>query len=332
VTLPAPARVARLVAVTALLALPLAAAAQPGGKVARVGFILTGASEEVEHLARAFDDGLRALGWVQGQNVVVERRFAAGDPERLPGLAAELIRLNVDVIVTGSNPVVAAVKQRTATIPIVMALSRDPVGSGFVASLSRPGGNVTGLTNDPSPEMLGKHVELLKEVVPKASRIAVLWSPGSPGADTYRRSVETAARKLAVTAQPVEVRRSDDIEGAFAAMMRQRPDALLVVPDPVTFTERQHIARLAVAHRLPAVYFPREHVDAGGLMSYGSNLAYQFRRAAVYVDRILKGAKPGDLAVEQPAKFELVINLRAAKAIGVTIPLSLRLRADEVIE
>jgi len=314
------------------LSAPLAAEAQSAGKVHRIGFILTGAPNEIEHLSKAFDVGLRDLGYVEGRNTVFERRFAGGKQERLPALAAELVRLNVDVIVTGSNPVIAAVKQTTATIPVVMAVSRDPVGSGFIASLARPGGNITGLTNDPTPEILGKHVELLKEAVPRASRVALLWNPVPPGANTYKEIVERAARKLAVTMQSVEVRGREDFEGAFAAMVRERADGLVVLPDPVTFTDRSQIARLAARHRLPTMFFPREHVDSGGLMSYGSNLASQFQRAAVYVDKILKGAKPRDLPVEQPTKFELIINLKTAKALGLTIPQSLLVRADEIIE
>jgi putative ABC transport system substrate-binding protein len=316
-----------------LLATQLTAArAQPTAKVYRIGFLLTAARNEVEDLSRVLDDGLRELGYVEGRNIVLERRFAGGAQDRLPALAAELVRLNVDVIVTGSNPVIAAVKQATQTIPVVMAASRDPVGAGFIASVARPGGNITGLSNDPAPEIVGKNLELFKEAVPRASRVALLWNPVPPGADTYKKIVETAARKLAITLQVVEVRRRDELESAFAAMVRERADGLMVLPDPVTFTARSQVVLLAAKHRLPAVYWQREYVDIGGLMSYGSSLAYQFRRAAVYVDRILRGAKPGDLAVEQATKFELVINLNTAKTLGLTIPPSLRLRADYIIE
>jgi len=320
-----------LLASTALLVAPFTCNAQPRGKMYRIGYILTATADEQEHLGKALDEGLRELGYAEGRNLVFERRFAGGKQERLPALAAELVRLNVDVIVTGSNPVITAVKQATATIPVVMAVSRDPVGSGFIASLARPGGNITGLTNDPAPEILGKNLELFKEAVPKASRVALLWNPVPPGAETYKKAAESAARKLGVTLQGVEVRGRDELEGAFAAMVRERADGLMVLPDPVTFTARSQVVLLAAKHRLPAVYWQREFVDLGGLMSYGSNLAHQFRRAAVYVDKILKGAKPGDLPVEQAAKFELVINQKTAKALGLTIGQSLLNRADEII-
>jgi putative ABC transport system substrate-binding protein len=337
---PLPARAARaltipllaLAAVGVLIAAPATASAQPVGKVYRIGVILTASPDEVRGVATALDDGLRELGYVEGRNILVERRFAEGTPERLPALAAELVRLNVDVIVTGSNPVIVAVKQATATIPVVMAVSRDPVGSGFIASLARPGGNITGLANDPAPEILGKNLELLKEAVPKASRVALLWNPAQPGAETYRRAVESAARKLGVTLQPVEARRRDELEPAFAAMVRERANAVMVLPDSVFFSARSRIVDLAVKHRLAAMYAQRDYPVSGGLMSYGPNITDQFRRAAVYVDRILKGARPGELAVDQTATFELVINLKAAKAIGLSIPQSLRLRADRLIE
>jgi putative ABC transport system substrate-binding protein len=277
------------IAIAFLLLLPAAATtahAQATGKVYRIGYILTVAPSEAEHLTSALDEGLRELGYVEGRNVVFERRWAEGRQERLPALAAELVRLNVDVIVTGSNPVIAAVKQATTTIPVVMAASRDPVGAGFIASIGRPGGNITGLTNDPAPAILGKNLELLKEVVPGALRVALLWNPVPPGAESYKREVESAARKLAVTLRVLEVRGSDEIEGAFATMARERVDALVVLPDPITFTARSQVVLLAARHRLPVVYWQREYVDAGGLMSYGSDLAHQFRRAAVYVDKV----------------------------------------------
>ena len=315
-----------------LLAASLAADAQPTGKVYRIGFILTATPDETGHLSKALSEGLRELGYVEGRNVVFERRFAEGRQERLPALAAELVRLNVDVLVTGSNPVVAAVKQVTATIPVVMAVSRDPVGAGFIASLARPGGNITGFANDPAPEIIGKNVELLKEAVPRVSRVAFLWNPVPPGAGTYKNAVESAARNLGLTFQSVEVRGRDEFEGAFAAMVRERANGVVVAADPVTFGPRSQVVLLAARGRLPAVYGVREFAEAGGLMSYGPNIADQFRRAAIYVDKILKGAKPGDLAVEQARKFELVINLKIAKALGLTIPPSLLLRADQIIE
>ena len=313
------------------LAGPLAAGAQQADRVYRLGFIVTGARQEVEHLTRALDEELQRLGYVEGRNVLLERRFAGGRTERLPGLAAELVQLDLDIIVTGSNPVISAVKQATTTIPVVMAASRDPVGAGFIASLARPGGNITGLTSDPAPEILAKNLQLLKEAIPAASRVALLWNPAQAGAEAYRKAVERAAQALDVALQPVEIRGRSELEGLFATMAQAHLHALVVIPDPVVYTARAHIAALAAKHRLPSVYAHPEHVEAGSLLAYGSTIAHQFRRAAHYVDRILKGAKPADLQVEQPTKFELAINLRTAKALGLTIP-PLLARADQVIE
>ena len=315
-----------------LLAAPLVAAAQPTGKVYRIGFLVTATRDETGHLIGALSEGLRELGYLEGRNVLFELRFAEGRQERLPALAAELVQLKVDVLVTGSNPVIAAVKQATATIPVVMAVSRDPVGTKFIASLARPGGNITGLANDTAPEIIGKNLELLKEAAPRLSRVAFLWNPVPPGAGTSKNVVESAARNLGVTFQSVEVRGSNEFEGAFAAMVRERANGVVVAADPVTFGPRSQVVLLASRSRLPAVYGQREFAEVGGLMSYGPNIAAQFRRAAIYVDKILKGAKPSDLAVEQPTKLELVINLKTAKALGLTIPQSLLQRADQVIE
>jgi putative ABC transport system substrate-binding protein len=315
-----------------LLAAPLAVEAQQSGKVYRIGFILTATPTETEHLTKALSEGLRELGYVEGRNVVFQRRFAEGRQERLPALAAELVQLKVDVLVTGSNPVVAATKQVTATVPVVMAVSRDPVGAGFIASLARPGGNITGLANDPGPEIIGKYLELLKEAAPRVSRVAYLWNPVPPGAGTYKNAVESAARTLGVTFQSVEVRGREEFDAAFAAMVRERANGVVVAVDPVFVGPRSQVVLLAARNRLPAVYGLREFAEVGGLMSYGPNIADQFRRAATYVDKILKGAKPGDLAVEQATKFELVINLKTAKALGLTVPDSLLRRADEVIQ
>lgn len=325
---------ARLATVVILLlgALSLSVGAQQAGKVYRIGYIQTATPDEQAHLTKAFEDGMRELGYVEGRNVVFERRFAWGKQEQLPELAAELARLNVDVIVTGGNPVIAAVKKATSTIPVVMGASRDPVGSGFVASLARPGGNITGLANDAGLEIVGKHVEFLKEAVPRASRFAFLWNPLPPGAEAYRKIVESAAQKLGVSLQVVEVRGRDEFDGAFAAMARARVDGLVVQGDPIFFPARKQIVDLAMKHRLPTVTHAREFVEIGGLMSYGASLSRQFRRAAFYVDRILKGTKPGDLPVEQPTTFELVINLKTAQALGLAIPGILRLRADQLIE
>jgi putative tryptophan/tyrosine transport system substrate-binding protein len=316
----------------ALLVAPITANAQTRGKTYRIGYIQTATPEEQEPLTKAFDEGLRDLGYVEGQNVVVERRFAWGKQELLPDLAVQLVRLNVDVIVTGGNPVIAAVKQATSTIPIVMGSSRDPVGAGFIASLARPGGNITGSTNDTGLEIVGKYLELLKEVVPRASRIALLLNPLPPGAANYRKAVESAAKSLGVILLVVEARGRDEFEAAFAAMAREHIDGVVVQSDPIFFTARKQIVELATKNRLPAVYHAREVAEIGGLLSYGGSLDYQFRRAAVYVDKILKGAKPADLAVEQSTKIELVVNLTTAKALGLTIPQKLLLRADRVIE
>ncbi len=308
-----------------------AASAQSAARIFRVGYIVVATPEEQAHLTRAFEDALRDLGYVEGRNVVFERRFAHGDAQRLPDLAAELVKLAPDVIVTGGNPVIAAVRRTATTIPVVMGISRDPVGAGFVASYGRPGGNVTGLAADPMPDVLGKDLEVFKEILPRAQRVALLWNPVPPGADTYRKVAENAARRLGVTMQVVEVRERNDLEAAFDAMVLERADGVWVLPDPLTFTARRQVVALSMKHRLPSVYWQREYVDSGGLVSYGSSVATAFRRAAWYVDRILKGAKPGDLAVEQAAKFELVVNLGTAKSLGLVIPQSLLLRADEVI-
>ena len=305
--------------------------AQATARVFRVGYIVVATPEEQAHLTRAFEDGMRDLGYVEGRDVAYERRFAHGDTGRLPDLAAELVKLAPDVIVTGGNPVIAAVRRTATTIPVVMGISRDPVGAGFVASNGRPGGNVTGLAADPMPDVLGKDLEVFKEILPRAQRVAILWNPVPPGADTYRRVAEDAARRLGVAMQIVEVRERNDLEAAFDAMVRERADGVWVLPDPLTFTARRQVVALSMKHRLPSVYWQREYVDSGGLVSYGSSVAAAFRRAAWYVDRILKGAKPEDLAVEQAAKFELVVNLGTAKSLGLVVPQSLLLRADEVI-
>ena len=269
-----------LVGLLLLAATAFAADAQTGGRTFRIGYLQTATEAEQAHLTRAFEVRMHELGYVEGRNVVFERRFADGRQERLPGLAAELVRLGVDVIVTGGNPVIAAVKQATTTIPVVMAAGRDPVGSGFIADLRKPGGNITGVTNDPSPEVHGKRLELLKEAVPRASRVAFLWNPLPPGAGVYRSALEAAARKLGVTLQVIEVRSRDELDAAFAAMVRGNADALVVDSDPLFFTARTQIVGLAAKHRLPAMYQAREIVEIGGLMCYGDNVADRFRRAA----------------------------------------------------
>ena len=307
-------------------------AVPPPGKIHRIGFIVLGAASEVRHLTNALDDGLRELGYREGQNFLYERRFADGVAPRLDILAAELVSRNVDVIVTGSNPAISAAQRATAKIPIVMAVSRDPVGSGFVATISRPGGNVTGMASDPAPDIIGKHVELLIEAFPTVSRIALLWNPVPPGAEGYRRAVETASEKRRIALHIVSARARHEFDRAFAEIRGVAAEALVVLPDPVFFTARADIAALAVKARLPSIYFHREHVEAGGLLSYGANITHQFRRAATFVDKILNGAHPGLLPIEQATTFEMLVNLRTAKALGVAIPQALLLRAAQVIE
>jgi putative ABC transport system substrate-binding protein len=326
-------RASRLVAIftIALLAAPLTAGAQQAPKAPRIGVLHPGAPAAASQLVAAFKQGLREHGYVEGQNIVVERRFAEARAERLSDIAAELVRLKVDVIVTASDVGIAAVKQQTETIPIVMANSTDPVGTGFVASLARPGGNVTGLSNI-SPELSAKRLELLKEAVPGLSRVAIMWSPDVRGAVLDYKETENAARSLRLQLQSAEVSRADDFSRAFSALTIRRAEALIVAGSPLTYINRGQIASLAQKNRLPSMSTQREFAYAGGLITYGPNLAEQWRRAATYVDKILKGAKPGDLPVEQPTKFELVINLKTAKALGLTIPPSLLRRADQVIE
>jgi putative ABC transport system substrate-binding protein len=274
---------------------------------------------------------LAELGWIEGKNLVVERRYAENRPERLPELAAELVRLNVEVIVATGTLGPLAAKQATSTIPIVMTASGDPLGSGLVASLARPGGNVTGMSLM-APDLGGKRLELLKELLPRLARVAVLWNAANPYPAIVFKETQAAGRTLGIEVQSLEVRGPDDFDGAFEAARKQRPDALITVEDPLTFTYQKRIADFAVADRLPSLHGLRGDVVAGGLMSYGANIGDLFRRAAGYVDKILKGAKPADLPVEQPTRFELVINLKTARALGLTIPPTLLVRADEVIE
>jgi putative ABC transport system substrate-binding protein len=316
-----------------IVATPLAAEAQQAAKIAQIGFLSLNLAPS-PHLPEAFRQGLRDLGYVEGRNVVIEYRDAEGKPERLPALAAELIALKVDVILAGGTPQALAAKQATRTLPLVLAGAGDPVTSGLVTSLARPGGNVTGLSIL-APELVGKCLEQLTQAVPRVSRVAVLWQPGGLGERTEKdmlKEAEVAARALGVRLQFVEARGPEDFDRAFSEMTRARADALTVLPSAMFGSEPRRLVDLAAKNRLPAVYLSREFVDAGGLMSYGPNIADLFRRAATYVDKILKGAKPADLPVEQPTKFELVINLKAAKALGLTIPPSVLGRADEVIQ
>jgi putative ABC transport system substrate-binding protein len=313
-----------------ILALPLAADAQQAGKVPRIGFLFYGSPGPSPELD-AFRQGLRELGYIEGQNIAIEYRFASGRVGQLPELAAELVRLKLDVIVTPTTPASLAAKQATSTIPIVFAAVADAVGAGLIANFARPGGNITGLASI-SAELGGKRLELLKEVAPKASRVAVLYNPADRSNVLVLKELQESAPALGLTLQPLEVRGPGDFEGAFVAMTRERAHALFGAAGVLTFEHRNTIVDLAAKNRIPAMWGHRQFVEAGGLMSYAVNWYDQLRRAATYVDKILKGAKPGDLPVEQPTKFELVINLKAAKALGLTIPPSLRLRADEVIQ
>ncbi len=315
-----------------LLAAPLAAEAQQSAKVPRIGY-LGYSSPALEHVG-AFRQGLRDLGYAEGQSIAIEYRSAGGKPQRLPELAAELVGLKVDVIVTLATPGALAAKQATNTIPIIVAAMADPVGDGLVASLARPGGNITGLTFL-GPELVPKRLELLKEAVPGVTRVAVLWHPGVYSERTMRdmiKETEGAAQVLGVKLQLLGARSPSDFGRAFSAMSRNRADALIVFPSPMFYAEHRHIVDLVAKNRLPAVYPWREGVDAGGLMAYGASIPDMLRRAAVYVDKILKGAKPADLPVEQPTRFEMVINLKTAKALGITMPQSVLIRADQVIQ
>ncbi|MGH7301995.1 MAG: ABC transporter substrate-binding protein [Candidatus Rokuibacteriota bacterium] len=313
---------------------PVAAVGQPAAEVARIGYLLPNPAAANPHLREAFLQGMRDLGYVEGRHFVINYRYAEGKFERLPALAAELVALKVDVIVAGPTPAALAAKHATRIIPIVFASGGDPVTDGLVTSLARPGGNVTGLSAL-SPELVGKCLELLKQALPGVSRVAVLWQPGAMGERTEKdmlKGAEAVARALGVRLQFIEARGPDDFDRAFSDMTKARAGALIVLTSPMLFSERRRLADLAAKTRLPTVFPWREGVDAGGLMAYGANAADVYRRVATYVDRILKGTKPADLPVEQPTKFELVINLKAAKALGLTIPPSVLARADHVVE
>ena len=311
-----------------LLAAPLAADAQPAGKTARIGVIGNAPLPVYE----AFPRSLRDLGWIEGRNIAIEYRWAEGRLDRLPDLVAELVSLKPDLIVAITHRVALAVKNATTTIPVVFASVNDPVGVGLVPSLARPGGNITGLSSQ-GLDLIAKRVELLKEVVPKASRIAYLRNPDEPYSPAYLREVERAAGVLGMThVFSSEVRSPNDFEAVFVSITHRRVDGIIVEPNIMTQTHGGRIAEFAAQHRLPTIYAVRRNVDAGGLMSYGPLLPAQFQRLAIYVDKILKGAKPADLPVEQPTTFELVINLKTAKALGLKIPALLLVRADEVIE
>jgi putative ABC transport system substrate-binding protein len=312
---------------------PLAARAQqPSGRVYRVGCLTIVSREQTLHLIKAFEDGLRSLGYRVGENVTIEYRFANAEMERLPALAADLVRLGVDIIVTGTNPNIVAAMKATTTIPIVMTTGIDPVSAGFVASLAHPGGNVTGLTSDTGSEILGKRFELLKETLPNLSRLGILFNPDVALNRSRQTSMGETARALGLTLVPVEARGLDALEQAFAIMVRERAQAFVMQGDSVLFNHRSQIAEIAIRNRLPAASLQRELAEAGFLLTYGADIRDLYRRSAVFVDKVFKGAKPADLPVEQPTKFELVINLKTAKALGISVPPILLTRADEVIE
>jgi len=301
-------------------------------KVPRIGVLSPASQAASSQNFEAFKQGLQGYGYVEGKNIVLERRFGEGDVNRIADAATELVRMKVDVIVTATDPAIVAVKQRTQAIPIVMTRTTDPVGTGFVASLAHPGGNITGLSGL-SPELSGKRLELLKEVLPTISRVAIIWNPDVRGALLDYKETEVAARSLRMQLQSVEVQRIDELDRAVSTIKAGGAEAMIVSPlNPLFFSNASQLVSLAQRNRLPAMFGAREFTEAGGLMSYGSNVTEQWRRAAAYVDKILKGAKPAELAVEQPTKFELVVNLKTAKVLGLTIPKELLLRADEVIQ
>jgi len=307
------------------------AAAQPASRVYRVGVLLSGPVSAVAASVQAFREGLRELGYVEGQNLAVELREMTAAESRLDRLAADLVRSRTDVLVTWASPATLAAKRATSTVPIVMVSVGDPVGADLVASLARPGRNVTGIANI-AVDLTGKQLQLLTELRPGVTRIAVLRNPINPASALYWREAQAAGRSSGVELQLVDVRDPRELETAFAAMGRERPPGLLVLPSPLFLTERRRIAELALKVRLPTAFARNENVEAGGLISYGPKLTELFRQAAVYVDKILKGANPADLPVEQPTKFELVVNLKTAKALGLTISPSVLGRADRVLE
>ena len=329
----------RLLALSAaLLAAPLGAsgplAAEAQQRVYRIGWLLNTAPEDafVPRALEAFRQGLREHGWVEGENVALEHRYARGNPGLLPELAADLVWIGVDVILVGSGPAALAARKATTTIPIVFALALDPVGVGLVSSLARPGGNVTGLSFIVGPELAGKALQLLKEAAPRVTRVGVLWNPGNAQHPVLLKEAEVAARALGVGLRAFEARAGDALDQAFAAMSRERTGALVVSPDGMFFAHRARIAALAAQHRLPAIYGLQEHAEAGGLMAYAPSSVGNYRRAGIYAGKILRGARPADLPVEQPTKFELTINMKPARTLGLASPPALLLRADHVIE
>jgi len=320
-----------IVVFASLLGVPLASFGQQPAKVARIGFLEASTPSAIAARVEAFRQGLRDLGYVEGKNVVIEYRYAEGNFDRLPALAAELVRLNVNVIVTGGPTAIPAAKAATTAIPIVMAFDTDPVGSGFAASLAKPGGNITGLSTL-APELSAKQIELLKEIVPKLARVAVLGTASRPGSAHALREVENAAKALKVQVQFQDVVDPKGIDAAFLAARKGGADAVLVLGSPLFNANRTELTELASKSRYPVIYDRAEFVEAGGLMTYSVSLADLARRAATYVDKILKGAKPADVPIEQPTKFDLVVNMKTAKALGIKIPNSVLAQATRVIE
>ena len=321
-----------LTSLAGVFSAPLVVEAQRAAGPRSIGYLSSNSASRTQHLVAAFRQGLRELGYVEGQNINIEYRFAEGKFERLPAFAAELVELNLDVIVATPTNAALAAKSSTATIPIVMVNAGDPVGVGLVASLARPGGNVTGLSYSPGLEIVGKGLELFKQAIPNVRLVAVLWNPDNKASALGLRDLKAAARSYGIRLQFIEAREPNELDAAFVTIRSARLEALLVVADTMFIVHRARLADLAVKNRLPSMYGVRENVEAGGLMSYGPNSVANYRRAAAFVDKILKGAKPADLPVEQPTTVELVLNLKTAKALGLTIPPSLLARADHVIE
>jgi putative tryptophan/tyrosine transport system substrate-binding protein len=319
-----------LVALMLLVGAIMANAQQPT-KLPRLGYLAAVSRPAIAARQEAFQQGLRELGYLEGKNIIIEYRYAEGNPDRLPELAAELVRLKVDVIVTNSSLATRAAKAASTTIPIIMLQDNDPVGNGFVTSLARPGGNITGLAAL-DPELSGKRLELLKETIPKLSRVAVFGDSTVPGTAQVLRETELAAAVFKGKIQYLDILAPKDLESAFAAAHKERAEAILTMTSPILFSQRPRVAELSAKHRMPAIYHQSQYVDAGGLMSYGASFTDMDRRAATYVDKVLKGAKPSELPVEQPTKFELIINLKTAKQIGLTIPPNVLARADKVIK
>jgi putative ABC transport system substrate-binding protein len=324
-------RAAALVLTLAVALAPMTAHAQRPQKVQRVGLLMQTTPAAASHIVAAFTEAMRELGHVEGKNVAFEHRWAEGKPERLSALATDLVRLKVDLIVASAASAAEAARRATTTIPIVMVNAADPVESGLVQRLVRPGGNVTGLSAQLTPEIRAKQLQLLKEALPGLARVAILRRAALADGPVWKE-YEAGGRTLGLKVQFVELQSVDELERAFNTIARERAGALLVPGDPVLFTHRQRIVALAAEHRLPGTFSTREFTDAGGLMSYSARLTDQYRRAATYVDKILKGASPANLPVEQPTRFELVINLKTAKALGLTLPQSILVRADEVIQ